>query len=640
MSADELRLEGTGCTYGGPGVALSAACAAVRYVLLRMGGNAKYLAPREQGIVYTAVRSRLVDEEGVPLARLAWRVVPTRQEGWVQLQHVLSGRWMRLVAPPHELSWVVRAEHAAEPHGKETWFRLEGEGAGSTADLARAGLQPGRLRSHVQDAYLNYRSDDFVRGHGNAPGRGGKWLGAGRLQSTAMDLKALGVAELAADGQRWSSRRVACFASVVDPVGSAQRIRAGGDGFSEVCWKHFAEPVCSLMYRTHAELMRLPQPADGVHGRGRGDGLLRRGAARFGSKRAGGKRSGRGIRRLANSSTPSAEPAQAGAQAAHLLRMQWARLDCDKYVELPPPAAAAGVPPRVALSTGDAPHSADAFLSRRGAKRRGGTEPIQCSPLTAGVLVLLVSDRANQFLCHYFESALLHGIRPTVLGWDGDSWFDTPRKPWFYYLGGKLVLPLEYLTRCEYHDDALLLFTDHDAVFQGGYAELRAAYSRAEALGGGSPLVFSAEAESYPLELKSYYPRGRASGSPAQFMNSGMWMGTVGAAKDLLRTMTGVSAGESMARLLRHYRMWGALEPKRDPMPRAFEQNDQDKCARARARTRPARRNHIRNHIRNHTRNHIRNHICNHRSASSPTARPARARRTRCRAERSPRAGG
>ena len=46
-------------------------------------------------------------------------------------------------------------------------------------------------------------------------------------------------------------------------------------------------------------------------------------------------------------------------------------------------------------------------------------------------------------------------------------------------LGGKLVLPLEYLERCRYADDALVLFTDHDVVFQGGYASLRAAYARA-----------------------------------------------------------------------------------------------------------------------------------------------------------------
>ena len=58
-----------------------------------------------------------------------------------------------------------------------------------------------------------------------------------------------------------------------------------------------------------------------------------------------------------------------------------------------------------------------------------------------------------QFLCHYFETALLHGLRPTVLGWDSSVWASPERKPWTYYLGGKLVLPLEYLEKCAYPDD-------------------------------------------------------------------------------------------------------------------------------------------------------------------------------------------
>ena len=87
------------------------------------------------------------------------------------------------------------------------------------------------------------------------------------------------------------------------------------------------------------------------------------------------------------------------------------------------------------------------------------------------------------------------GLRPTVLGWDDSSWAGKKPKPWTYYLGGKLVLPLQYLDKCGYPDDALVLFTDHDVVFQGGYAALRAAYSRAVEAAHGAPLLFSAESE-------------------------------------------------------------------------------------------------------------------------------------------------
>ena len=58
-----------------------------------------------------------------------------------------------------------------------------------------------------------------------------------------------------------------------------------------------------------------------------------------------------------------------------------------------------------------------------------------------------------------------------------------PSPRWTYYLGGKLVLPLEYLKRCNYPDDALVVFTDHDVVFQGGYVRVGSGkYSSKEAL--------------------------------------------------------------------------------------------------------------------------------------------------------------
>ena len=88
-------------------------------------------------------------------------------------------------------------------------------------------------------------------------------------------------------------------------------------------------------------------------------------------------------------------------------------------------------------------------------------------PATAGAPASArVHACAAQFLCHYFESALLHGLRPTVLGWHPRSWNDVSHKPWTYHLGAKLLLPLHYLEACNFADDVLVVFTDQDVVFQ------------------------------------------------------------------------------------------------------------------------------------------------------------------------------
>ena len=171
-----------------------------------------------------------------------------------------------------------------------------------------------------------------------------------------------------------------------------------------------------------------------------------------------------------------------------------------------------------------------------------------------------------------------------MLGWDGASFTVDKRKPWTYHLGAKLVLPLQYLERCGYPDDALVVFTDHDVVFQGGYAALQAAYAKVVAQAGGdarSPLVFSAESDSYPLELKGLYPANPTdhTNGAHHHLNSGMWMGHVGDAKKLLEAMTGVSRGVPIATLLRHYHFWGQLSTRTDPIPAAYTENDQTKYA-------------------------------------------------------------
>ena len=43
--------------------------------------------------------------------------------------------------------------------------------------------------------------------------------------------------------------------------------------------------------------------------------------------------------------------------------------------------------------------------------------------------------------------------------------------------------------------------------------------------------------------------------------------------------MTGVYKGESMAKLLRHYHFWGQLNTRSDPIPPAYNENDQVKYA-------------------------------------------------------------
>ena len=77
------------------------------------------------------------------------------------------------------------------------------------------------------------------------------------------------------------------------------------------------------------------------------------------------------------------------------------------------------------------------------------------------------------------------------------------------------------------------------------------------------------------------YPRHPTDPStgPSEFLNSGMWMGPVHAVRELLRTMTGVARGEKIETLLRHYHHWGTLDTKADPIPPAYNENDQVKYA-------------------------------------------------------------
>ena len=90
---DDALLSGTGCDAASPD-----GCA-TRYVLIEVLGNGRYLAPWERGVVRAGVRKELRGSAELPLAHVAWRVVPVRG-GWVRLLHVQSGGYLRLVPPP------------------------------------------------------------------------------------------------------------------------------------------------------------------------------------------------------------------------------------------------------------------------------------------------------------------------------------------------------------------------------------------------------------------------------------------------------------------------------------------------------------------------------------------------------------
>ena len=627
-----------------------------RYILLRMAGNDKFLAPREAGVVYAAVRSRFRSDGSAPLSRIAWRVVPQRN-GWVQLQHVLTKRWMRLVPPPSDVQWVVRAELDPTPFGKQTWFRLEGpsgEPIDVTSVTSPSSPRSVHLRCHVTGAYLNYRGrpvpteEDFVRGHGNQMQRN-QWVAVRRrsacanfsaearcvkararacnptcprpptrlrlrlrlhqfatplaiirpchdVQCRAAPLPPLSFSPapppLVVPRRRprgWQARdcswRVSrrrrslatvrsgreCAVRVPRPVlqrlgGGGRGARRGGVGWREVCWKHYAESTCNALIEAHGPRIGEVSSSSSSASLSLSAAAAAMGAkARCSCERARAPGVPRHTPALTSIQTPTPSsctllhplapaPSSCTSSSCTLLRphplapppptgrrrggpfaqgeMGASRL---RKVRRTAEAVATPLADDAGGGAADAAHGSRGLdlldlLGGRGG--RGGRRQGALRAAGAGVLLLLVSDRPNQFLCHYFESAALHGLSPTVLGWDDSGWASGERKPWTYYLGGKLVL-LEYLERCAYPDDALVLFTDHDVVFQGGYDAMRAAYERAVAASNGAPLIFSAEKESYPRELQGLYPSAPLdlSRGPADYLNSGMWMGPVGGAK-------------------------------------------------------------------------------------------------------------
>ena len=233
----------------------------------------KYLAPRERSEVFTAVRARFRTSGEAPLERIAWQVLE-RRNGWVALQHVGTGKLLRLVAPPSPIQWTLLLDRQSGlPREKETWFKLE------------TGSEPGlvHVRNRATGGFINFRFDDILRGHDSQPSRGGSWRAAPQLSTTKMRVERLSleggaatqtqdpclkpgaqptlslsayqhcravmrsdcfaVADMRADAQKWEARRLECLRPAVSPDSPSD--------WNDACYKHFAAEYCVSAMRRH-----------------------------------------------------------------------------------------------------------------------------------------------------------------------------------------------------------------------------------------------------------------------------------------------------------------------------------------------------------------------------------------------------
>ena len=306
------------------------ACSNCSYVSFRMLSNDKYLAPREHSVIFASVGATPVAQRRVPLESVAWRVVPQKGR-WVRLQHASSGRWLRLTPPPSETAWVLTAEADAQRFGKQTWWSIEEAGQFETTSARTVRL---RVHPSASGAHVNYRGEEFVRGHGN---HGPPWKAAGPLPSTRIGLTPITASALRDDIASWAAVKRRCLAPCAARPDAPAGTWAVDGAWADACGEQFAAATCRALARAHD------------------------------------------IRTSVSWGT--APPAA---------RARWARLFCDEYVPYVPPPTQAAAAARAVVPTS-----------------------AECTAPVDGLVTLLVSDRPNQFLCHYFVSALLHGIRPT-----------------------------------------------------------------------------------------------------------------------------------------------------------------------------------------------------------------------------------
>eukprot|EP00962_Isochrysis_galbana_P019906 scaffold5808_cov128-Isochrysis_galbana.AAC.5 len=335
---DPARLSGTRCDLQNPG-----ACAVV-YAILRMA-NGKYLAPGEHGLIGA---SAAADERGgVPLDSVAWRVQEVSgswdHSGWVRLQHLLSGKYLRLVVPPDPMEWTFTVEREPEPHGKQTWFQIE-----CSREPCSGGSVHVRVHPEATGAHINYRGADLVRGHGDRQ----PWMPSSQSASSLVRLETFGLARLASDMAKWAPRRRACLAPCEE---AADAVLGEGGSWDEVCASVYAEPFCAAMVRVHGT-----------------------------------------------------RPAVTWGSAPAPARMRWARLGCQNYLSTQDVNALAGLDVSRSVAQVPPPRRVPAAApTRSGGGVSTDEARMHCVQPTDGVLLLLVSDRPNQFLCHYFAAAMV-----------------------------------------------------------------------------------------------------------------------------------------------------------------------------------------------------------------------------------------
>ena len=64
-------------------------------------------------------------------------------------------------------------------------------------------------------------------------------------------MESLTAEALARDGAKWEGVRRGCLAPCSNASAAAEEARRGGVGWSEVCWKHYAESTCNALIEAH-----------------------------------------------------------------------------------------------------------------------------------------------------------------------------------------------------------------------------------------------------------------------------------------------------------------------------------------------------------------------------------------------------
>ena len=160
--------------------------------------------------------------------------------------------------PPGKAQWVLRVERHAAGFGQQTHFRIER--ASPDAPKAGGGAEVVWLRARATGGYVNYRGENFVRGHGNRKKAGGGWSPAERGGSSQMIMEAASLAALAADRDTWRAPRQQCLApssaceSEIQIEAEMRGAPLGAPraaGMTRACHAHYAGVFCDAVVRQH-----------------------------------------------------------------------------------------------------------------------------------------------------------------------------------------------------------------------------------------------------------------------------------------------------------------------------------------------------------------------------------------------------